>query len=231
MLTRLILPALFGLLGVGVLSSLGFWQLDRAAQKDALIAEMEARIFAAPQPLPTALDPDRDRYTPVTAQGRFTEEHTLSLASQKAKGPGFHLISVLETEDGRRVLVDRGFLPAAEAEALAPATGPVQVAGNLHWPRDGDRFTPDYDAGRNLFFARDVDQMSALLRTEPVLIVLRTSSEPSPPATPVPVFEVTIPDNHMGYAVQWFLMAIAWAGMTVFLLWRIRQQRDEGKAP
>ncbi len=226
MLRRMIIPALFGLAGTAVLVNLGLWQLSRADEKAALIAGMEARIFDRPVPLPAAFDSERDRYTPVTTEGQFQAEYTLAMASQKAQGPGFHLISVLETEGGRRVLVDRGFLPEAAARALSPESGDVQIAGNLHWPRDGDSFTPKYDASRNLFFARNVDQIAALLQTEPVLIVLRDSDEATPPATAVPVYQVSVPDNHLGYAIQWFLMALAWAGMTVFFLWRIRQQRD-----
>lgn len=226
MLRRMIIPALFGLAGTAVLVNLGLWQLSRADEKAALVAGMEARIFEPPVPLPATFDAERDRYLPVTAAGRFLPEHALAMAAQKALGPGFHLISVLETGDGRRVLVDRGFLPEAEAPTLSAESADVEIAGNLHWPRDGDSFTPDYDASRNLFFARDVDQIAALLATEPVLVVLRASDEPSPPATAVPVYQVNIPDNHLGYAVQWFLMALAWAGMTLFFLWRIRHQRD-----
>lgn len=226
MLRRMIVPALFGLIGTGILVNLGLWQLSRAQEKAALIAAMEERIFDAPIDLPTTPEREGDRYRPVQAEGRFTTNFTRSMAAQKAQGPGFHLISVLETTDGRRVLVDRGFLPDAAARDLAPETGPVQLVGNLHWPQDAGSATPPYDAGRNLFFARDVDQMAALLGTEPVLIVLRASDEAAPVAQPVPVYQVSIPDNHLGYAVQWFLMAIAWAGMTVFFLWRIRRQAE-----
>lgn len=226
MLRQIILPALFGLLGTGVLVSLGVWQLSRAAEKSALIAEMEARIFAAPVPLPETPDPEADRYLPVTLSGRFTDEHSFAMAAQRAQGPGFHLISVLETDTGARVLVDRGFLPEAARPGLESGTGPVTLEGNLHWPRDANRHTPDFDAGRNLFFAREVPQLARHLGTEETLVVLRRTSETAPPAMPVPVNEVRIPDNHIGYAIQWFLMAVAWAGMTAFLIWRITRQRD-----
>jgi surfeit locus 1 family protein len=41
---------------------------------------------------------------------------------------------------------------------------------------------------------------------------------------PVPVDTSSIPNDHWGYAIQWFLLAATWAGMTVFLLWRIRSR-------
>ena len=100
------------------------------------------------------------------------------------------------------------------------------MVGNLQWPDDTDSFTPDYDPARDLFFSRNVPPLAAQLNTDPVMLVLRASNPPHPVIQPVPVDGVSVPDNHLGYAVQWFLMALVWAGMTLFFLWRIRTQRD-----
>jgi surfeit locus 1 family protein len=227
MLRRMIIPALFGLLGCWILVSLGLWQLDRADQKAALIAEMEGRIFQPPQPLPPVLEPEADRYMPVEIAGRFLPEHVFILSARRSEGPGFHLVQAFEAEDGRRIMVERGFLTeAARADPALVTTGPAQLSGNLHWPRDTNRHTPAYDAGRNLAFGRDVRELAQVLQTEEILLVLRQSAPAHPVINPVPVYNVSVPDPHFGYAVQWFLMALAWAGMTVFFLWRIRAQHD-----
>lgn len=227
MFRRMIIPAVFGLFGTGILVSLGLWQLDRADQKAALIAEMEARIFEAPQPLPEALAPESDRYLPVIFEGRFLPEHVFVLSARRDAGPGFHLLQAFEGVDGRRIIVERGFLPEDARTALDLVSTPdAMLSGNLHWPRDTNRHTPDYDAERNLAFGRDVAELATLLDTEEILLVLRGSDPAHPVIRPVPVYNVSIPDPHFGYAVQWFLMAISWAGMTVFFLWRIRAQSD-----
>ena len=226
MLRRMIIPALFGLAGCAVLVSLGLWQLDRADQKARLIAEMEARIFEPPQPLPMAVS-EADRYLPVEVSGRFLPDHVFALSARRTEGPGFHLLQAFEAADGRRIIVERGFLP--EAARGAPAlvsTEAAQLAGNLHWPRDINRHTPAYDAGRNLAFGRDLPELARLLGAEEILVVLRQADPAHPVIQPVPVYNVSIPDPHLGYAIQWFLMALAWAGMTVFFLWRIRTPRD-----
>jgi surfeit locus 1 family protein len=62
--------------------------------------------------------------------------------------------------------------------------------------------------------------MAAKLQTEPTLIVASTPTGDG--IAPMPVDTSGIPNNHWGYAIQWFLLAATWAGMTVFLLWRIR---------
>ena len=65
--------------------------------------------------------------------------------------------------------------------------------------------------------------MAALLGAEPVLIVARASTGDG--IVPVPVDTSSIANSHWQYAVTWFLLAVVWFGMTVFLLWRIRQRR------
>lgn len=227
MTRRLILPALFGLIGTAILLALGFWQLDRAGQKDALIADMEARLVGAPGTLPMSPAPDADNYRPVRVEGVFEPAQTFVLSAVKGQGPGFRVIGAFRTDEGRVILVDRGFLPEAQRASLpAPDATPQTLIGNLQWPDDADSFTPGHDAARDLFFARDVAPLAEHLGTEPAMLVLRASNPPHPVIQPMPVDGVSIPDNHFGYAVQWFLMALAWVGMTVFFLWRIRAQRD-----
>jgi surfeit locus 1 family protein len=63
--------------------------------------------------------------------------------------------------------------------------------------------------------------MAGALGTEPVLIVARAVAPPDPQVTPRPVDGAGIPNDHLGYAVTWFLLAVVWLGMTGLLAWRI----------
>ena len=228
--TRTTITLLLGLLGTAVLVSLGLWQVDRMGQKGEIIAGIEARIHHAPTPIPPAPTPEADRYRPVTVIGRFdgTEVHVLS--SIEGTGPGVRVIAAFETDDRRRILVDRGFLPQAAARDRSPAPGPeIAVRGNLDWPRDSDRFTPDPDLDRNLWFAREVAPIAAHLDTEPVMVVLRQTTENRPAITPVPLDSADVRDDHLGYAITWFSLAVVWAGMTAALLWRMRREHDQDR--
>ncbi|WP_103333864.1 SURF1 family protein [Pseudotabrizicola formosa] len=217
---RMILPLLFGLIGAAVLAGLGLWQLDRLAWKEAALADISARIVAEPVPLPAAPRPEADRYLPVTATGRYTGESLDVLVSRREIGAGVRVIAVFETA-GRRVLVDRGFV--READRAAPrGADAAMVTGNLHWPDEVDSFTPTPDASTGLWFARDVPAMAAALGSEPLLIVARATTAPG--IEPMPVDISGIPNNHLGYAVQWFGLALVWLGMTAYLLWRIRRR-------
>lgn len=218
---RYLAPILLGIAGLSVLLALGVWQIQRLAWKQAILADIEARIAADPVPLPDEIDPEDHAYLPVTASGA-TVLGARVLASVKLQGAGYRMIDVLDTGT-RRVLLDRGFLPM---EQHTDAAGPqeITVTGNLHWPRETDRFTPDPDLEDGLWFARDVPAMAAALDTEPVLIVAREVSGFDPPVTPLPVDTAGIPNNHLQYALTWFSLCLVWAGMTAFLLWRIRRK-------
>jgi len=119
-------------------------------------------------------------------------------------------------------MVQRGFVQE-EARGLPRASTEAVVEGNLHWPDDTSSSTPPPDQKTGLWFARDVPAMAAKLGTEPTLVV--ASAPTGDGIAPMPVDTSGIPDNHLGYAVQWFLLAATWAGMTVFLLWRIRTRK------
>lgn len=223
MTRRMIFPLLMGALGAAVLLWLGFWQLERLDWKLGVIAEIEGRIGAAPVAIPDAPEPDRDRYLPVIARGDLGGTSLRVLVSTRDQGAGHRIISILDLEDSRRVMVDEGYVRRGGDLHPGPAEG-VTVTGNLHWPDEVDRWTPEPDMSEGLFFARDVPAMAAALGTEPVLIVARTIEGTAPRAQAMPVTTEGIPNDHLGYAIQWFGLAAVWLGMTVWLLWRIRQR-------
>ena len=220
---RLLFPLIAGIGGFCLLASLGAWQLQRLAWKEGILAEIESKVAADPVPLPAAPVAERDKYLPVIVKGDFDGADVAVLVSLPRVGPAYRLVASFETVNGRRIMVDRGAVPVANrAHAMSAAS--VTVLGNLHWPDEVDRWTPQPDLEAGVWYGRDLAAMAAELRTEPVLVVTREASRNDPPATPLPVTTEGIPNSHLGYAVQWFGLAAVWAVMTLFLLWRIRKR-------
>ncbi len=230
---RLILPLFFGILGTTVLMSLGFWQVQRLTWKQDVLAQIDARIVAAPIELPQNSDPERDRYLPVRMSGLITDQELHVLASIKKVGPGYRVISAFQTDTGRRVLLDRGFIHTARKNDPRPPVH-AMVQGNLHWPEETDGYTPENDIDGNIWFARDVAVMAAALGTEPLMVIARTSAESQPdgtvaghPAvTPLPVDSAGIPNDHLQYAVTWFGLAAVWVLMTLHYLRLMRKKKE-----
>jgi surfeit locus 1 family protein len=220
MMRRVILPLVFGLAGVAILVSLGLWQVQRLAWKEQVLAQIDARIVADPIALPAQPDPVADQYLPVLVSGELTADSVDVLVSRKQIGAGYRVITVLKTETGRRVLLDRGFLGEA-ARGLPREVVTVAVTGNLVWPDEVDGYTPAPDAKTGIWFARDVAALAEALKAEPLLVVAR--SDTGDGIEPLPVDSAAITNDHLNYAITWFLLAIVWAGMTVLLLWRMRR--------
>jgi surfeit locus 1 family protein len=226
-LRRTIFPALIGVIGVAILLALGAWQVQRLAWKEGMIAEIEARLAAAPVPVPEQPDPQRDRLLRVEATGQIGADELHVLSSLDPWGAGYRVVSPMEITDGRRILVDLGYVPQDMKEPAArprlaspdPGRAPDQVTGPLLWPAEVDSFTPEPALDRNIWFARDVPRMAEALGTEPVLLVAESHPwtewpRPTPPGT-------NVPNRHLEYAVTWFGLAAVWAGMT---LWWIRTE-------
>lgn len=220
-MTRYLFALIVGLAGCGILVALGVWQLGRLEWKEAILAEIDARMTEAPQALPELPNEEDDEYLPVEVTGTFTGAAVHVLIPGPDGLPGFRVIEGFETDTGRVVLIDRGIVP--EALKYSELTAPrATVQGNLLWPDEADWFTPVPDTERNTWFARELEPMASYLQAEPLLIVARTRTDPV--IEPLPINSADIPNDHFNYAVTWFLLAAVWAVMTVF--WLIRTRRE-----
>ena len=226
MLKRMIWPILFGLAGCAILLKLGFWQVERLAWKEAMLAEIGSRIADAPTDLPDAPMETRDQYQPVAVSGTILDGEITILASLRNAGPVYRVIRAFETDAGRRILVDMGFVRETARQTPRDGGVPADLVGNLYWPDEIDGYTPAPDLAAGIWFARDIPAMAAALDTEPVLLVLREAPQTDLGVTPFPVDTSAIPNDHLSYAITWFLLAAVWFGMTLYLLWRIRQRTN-----
>jgi surfeit locus 1 family protein len=160
-------------------------------------------------------------YRRVRAEGRLLPGELHVYTSAPPRGVGYRVIAAMEIEDGRRILLDRGFVPVEEKDA-ARRVGPLTVEGALLWPDETDGFTSAPDLEKNIWFARDVEPMAEALGTEPVMVVAESSDDPAAPM-PLPV-GVNMANDHLQYAITWFSLAAIWAVMTGYLLWRIKRR-------
>ena len=220
---RILFLLIFGIAGLAVLLALGSWQVRRLAWKQGILAQIEQRAAADPVAMPAAPDPVADKYLPVRTTGMIEPGEIHVLVSRKQVGAGYRIIAPFLLPDGRRILLDRGFV-VTDQKQTPRALGAVDVTGNLHWPQEIDSYTPDPDTAGNIWFARDVPVMAAALTTEPILLVARSSTDAG--VTPMAIDMGGIPNDHLQYAITWFSLALIWAAMTIFFLWRTRANAE-----
>ena len=227
-------PAIAAAVCFAIMVSLGVWQLQRLAWKEALIARIAARIHQAPEPLPpptqwASLKPDDYEYRHVRALGRYLPGEILIFRSSapaladRNVGPGYQVLAPFTLAGGGTILVNRGFAPTAWKDQpgiqTAPPAGEVELVGLMRGPEDRNAFTPNDDPGKGLFYTRDPAAMAAALEIpDAAPFTLDLDADPTAKGWPHGgATELNIPNNHLSYAWTWFGLAATLAG--VFGVW------------
>jgi len=231
------------LIGMGLLSGLGVWQLQRLAWKETVLAQISARRDALPQALPPQKDwakvnPDDYDYRHVIMRGVFdhARESFLFRASatgEAGEGPGYEVLTPLALDDGGTVIVNRGFAPAELKEparrAAGQVAGEVTISGLMRRPEARNAFTPADEPDKNLWFTRDPAALAAHWGLQGVApFSVDADTTPNPGGWPKGGATVMkIPNNHLAYALTWFALAATLAAVTaVFIAKRERTPKD-----
>jgi surfeit locus 1 family protein len=207
---------------LGAFVSLGWWQLGRASEKQAVIDSF-ARGTQTSAVLDDGLSVEEmPRFQHVTTRGRYDFQRQIlldNMPSQAGK-PGFRVLTPLVREGhDRLLLVDRGWLPLGSSRAELPVVAvspePRTVAGRLDaLPQPGVRVGTagvegDVSWPRVLNFPRQQDVEQALRAPVESRILLL---DPAAPDGYERVWRPALrfgPERHLGYAIQWFALALA----------------------
>jgi surfeit locus 1 family protein len=228
---------------------LGTWQMHRLAEKEALIAAVDARLTAAPIPVPpkqewAGLDAETLLYQPVQLTGayRYTQTVTVftSLSDPKGQysGPGYWVVTPFELVGGGTVFVNRGFVPQQYQETAALGDlhgddpGTVTVSGILRAPELAGMMTPEADMSNRIEWVRDPQRLAkmvdpALAPIAPFYVDLPAGAAGDLPQGGETV--VSFPNNHFGYALTWYGFAVVAVVMLGF--WLARQARRPATGP
>ncbi len=226
----LLWPTVAMLMALALLVSLGTWQLSRKAWKDDLIETIKLRAAGDPIVFDAAVTLFRAgedlEYTPVRVRGRFIPAKAMLYYAPDSKlGPGYHVYMPLETQVGELVIVNRGFVPEREAGAVrSRMQGPLEpaseVIGLLRRPAMKALFTPSNEPGRNLWYWRDIEAMSANAKSEANKTVVPFFLDALPNAGPISAgmgrggaTRLELPNRHLEYALTWYGLAASLIGV------------------
>ncbi|MFT7185149.1 MAG: surfeit locus 1 family protein [Pseudohongiellaceae bacterium] len=206
-----------------LLIKLAVWQLDRAAQKDTRLEKMasyqqqDAMSLGFIMQLKANQEELND--LPIHLSGSFNNQQRFLLDNQVHQGRlGYRVVQLFDDKgSGLTVLVnlgwiqgsiDRTFIPQFKAiEGQVAFRGNVrvlepaiiledQILSNEHWPQRIQSI--------------ELDQISELLEQPllPFIVYVDNKEELGYLKDWVPI--VMPPEKHLGYAFQWFSLAIAW---------------------
>jgi surfeit locus 1 family protein len=233
---RIAMTAAFGLL-LAAFVSLGFWQLDRAAEKRALFTQ-----FAAGETSVGALSAEsalpEHRYRRLKLSGQYLSSKQVLLDAMTHAGRvGYQVLTPFRPDDGDAwVIVNRGWIPAPLDPDGLPSTEIDEsrraIAGRIDaLPRPGlkleTRTGPETKWPRILLypsmpelaaeFELNLAQYQLLLDADQTDGFERAWQPRSMP-----------PERHLGYAVQWFGLAATLVTIAVVLSIRALQTRQSG---
>lgn len=207
--------------GIGVLISLGNWQLDRRAWKLELIDKIEARIDAVPLPFAEAVaraEAGEDmEYTPVTLVGIWRPMSEAKVFGSFKGAAGVYLFAPIRALGGEHVYVNLGYLPQpmsrAESHAQLYLTIDESVVDGLFrykeepsppasWFRSAEQ-SPD-----GLWFVRDPSRFAVTAGIEASSYYIDQVSVEGRDWPKGGTTRLEFRNKHLEYALTWFGLAV-----------------------
>ena len=228
---RFFIPAFLIIATLALLISLGFWQLERADEKRA-IEDQIANANANDVELITDVDLLSEKeYYHVRLQGSYIKDKQFIYDNQIVDQiSGYYVLTPFVLKgDSRAILINRGFIPwngrrdqiadidigAKIAEVKVQISKPVK-----RMELKASEITQDFPV---LVQALDVDEMSIIASLDFANIVGLLSPESENGFVRKWDPYTGSIERHIGYAIQWFLMALVLSIIGALLA--LKQQR------
>ena len=205
-----------------VLLWLGTWQLQRLEWKNQLIEDFESRATSAPIDLPVgAVGPEME-FRRLELTGSFDHTREVFMTGRTYEGnAGFHIITPFTLNDGRIILVNRGWVSESyreqEKREFTLVEGEVTVPAILRFPGKKGYFVPENEPENGFWFTVVPSQIVAHLglgeraETGIYAATVRTSDTIELPIAART--ETNLRNSHLGYAITWYGIACALIGV------------------
>jgi surfeit locus 1 family protein len=217
-----LVPTLAVLIILPLLLVLGFWQLDRSEQKRLLQQSFIEKSEQSPIAITdiSASDPD-EYYRRIIATGHYDSERQILLDNQVQTGrPGFHVYTPFKIEGmNEAILVNRGWVPLGVTRQQLPNIAitrekTASISGRIAQPANPglllDTAVAEKPVWPLIVQHIDFSQLTKILGYHLLSAVVLLDADIRGGYTRVwqPHFGGFGPERHLGYAVQWFALAL-----------------------
>ena len=216
-------PSIFSFFVFVMLLSFGTWQVKRLYWKEALIERYLEQSQSNPVVNPSDLKTNNiNEFKSIQFKGNFLHENEIYITGKTYEGnAGFHVVTPLILDDGRVILINRGWVsedyrdPAKRAFSLID--GRVSVAGILRRPGVKGYFVPENDPQNGFWFTLVPSQINRHLGLGDTAIdqfyadALRTSDVVTLPIAAKT--KLNLRNAHLSYAITWYGIALSLIGV------------------
>lgn len=219
-----LIPTLATFIAVAVTFGLGIWQLERLAEKTAMLAMIEEHQSQLPLDIDNVVESDLPKleWNNVTVTGYLMHDKELIATPRYLKERmGYAVLTPLAVSGPKGlkyVLINRGWVDpehkTPDTRMDGNPTDEVIVEGTLRVPQPKKYFTPENRPKDNMWFWYDLPAMGEKvdLKLLPVIIdasAIRQNDGTALTEGPKPFpIEIKIRNDHFGYAITWFLIGL-----------------------
>jgi cytochrome oxidase assembly protein ShyY1 len=215
------LATLIAFTAIVIMLGLGFWQLERKAEKDTRLTNIEkAKQSGSINIAEAFLDINRYQDFVVTGRGQVIENY-FYIDNKLVDGrPGFHVLLPYNTVQGI-LMINLGWIPSSGARGVLPdvvVPSLSEIEGIVYLPQKNSLIQETNKAYGDfpvLLQQVDLDEISLHLGLPILPATLRLLPDDSSFVRQWQAVSMS-PEKHLGYAIQWFGLAIA--ALTVYLL-------------
>ncbi|WP_455481914.1 SURF1 family protein [Bartonella sp. B35(2025)] len=223
-------------------SALGVWQIQRLNWKTNLITSANQRVHLPPVKAPSKnqwahVTFDKDEYRPVIITGKFLQGKNILVNAIAQNTSGYWVLTPLQTEDNTLIFVNRGFIPMdtrhhfqdseqlhinnATNQNFATSTEQTTIIGLLRMSEKNSFFPRKNNPDNNLWYTRDLPAMAQKLGLSTVAPYFIDAGKKTAKQDPLPIAGLTVihfQNNHLIYAITWFILAAGVLSASLFLL-------------
>ncbi len=194
---------------------LGFWQIQRAHEKEKMLANYAARLHQ----MPVHWGPDKpfpEQYQNISVSGHYLPDVFLLDNQHYQHQFGYHVLSPLLLDNGEVIMFDRGWIRGDPTRQQFPDLQTLQTTmhlkGSAYYPTvTGWALGPMLEKkGKHLTIVEQIDtkKLSQILQKRVYPFIIRLDKAQAHGFVRDWAVVSMPPERHLAYALQWFSMAL-----------------------
>ena len=217
-----LIPFVSFVIALLILLSLSLWQVKRLVWKTNLIEQRVSNFEGEPKNLYDIRKPNENEFKKVFIEGKLLNNFEFFMPALSKNGNnGFHIIVPMEVEKKKFILFDTGWVPLAKKEKNKRLNNLIKekkiFTAVIRLPGRKGYFQPDNDNIKNFWFFVEPKLMEETISMKLENRFYLEAVDNGPNGYPLGnQTRIYLRNNHLQYAITWFLIALSLIGVFIF---------------